>query len=310
MKFKNDFYKESEQAPSLTALKKAFENNRLAHALLLHGDDLKVLEAACFEISSKLLEFDGESLLKHPDFFSIRPINKMRQIGAESTRDLIHQIHYTPNRANRKVAVIYEADRMNNVAANIFLKTLEEPPPNTTIFLLTSRPYGLLETIRSRCLNFHLPAIFEGIQDPQWAEWKNIYSNWINTVQLRPGSKKEIERIVIGVYKIVVGFEQTLERLGEQQWEKNKDSLPVGLTEEEEIAQKAGIVKAVRYRLFKEIEQTTHNTALQSPSPPLINKLIQVIAELERMVRLIEVNLNECTALEAFLLSSLRIWAA
>ena len=50
-----------------------------------------------------------------------------------------------------RLLVIYEADRMNLSAANIFLKTLEEPTASTTILLLTTRPYSLLPTIRSRC---------------------------------------------------------------------------------------------------------------------------------------------------------------
>lgn len=309
MRCSPDFYKELEQSPSVIALNKALDNNRLPHGILLHGDDLGMLESVCFEISRKLLETSEENLLKHPDFFSIRPVNKMRQINAESTRDLIHQIQHTPNRANRKVAAIYEADRMNTTAANAFLKTLEEPPLNTTIFLLTSRPYGLLDTIRSRCFNFRLPTVLEGIGDSEWVAWEKMYSSWIESVQKRPGSKKEIEKTIIKLYKMVTDFERILGRLGEEHWERNKGELLEGLAEEEEIAQKTGMVRGVRHRLFKEIELVTCNVVLKVPSPSNINRLTQVVTELERMIGLVEVNLNECTALEAFLLSSLRIWS-
>lgn len=310
MKCSHDFYKELEHSPSVIVLNKALDNKKLPHAILLHGDDLGALESVCFAISRKLLETTEENLLKHPDFFSIRPVNKMRQINAESTRDLIHQIQHTPNRANRKVAAIYEADRMNITAANAFLKTLEEPPLNTTIFLLTSRPYSLLDTIRSRCFNFRLPAALENIEDAEWTNWEAMYSSWIETVQKRLGSKKEIEKAVIRIYKMVVEFEKILERLGEEDWKKNKEILSEGLAEEEEIAQKTGVVKAIRHRLFKEIELRTRNVALKIPSPAVIDRLTQVVAELERMTGLVEVNLNEATALEAFLLSSLRIWSS
>lgn len=309
MRSDHDFYKKLEESPSVIVLNKALNNNRLPHGILLHGDDLGALECVCFEISRKLLETKEENLLNHPDFFSIRPVNKMRQINAESTRELIHQIQHTPNRASRKVAAIYEADRMNITAANAFLKTLEEPPLNTTIFLLTSRPYSLLDTIRSRCLNFRLPTVLESIEDTEWMAWEKMYGNWIESVQKRPGSKKEIEKTVIKIYRMVVEFERILERLGEEYWKQNK-SLLEGLDEEEEIAQKTGVVKAIRHRLFKDIELTTRNTALKVPSPAIIHKLSHVVAELERMTGLMEVNLNECTGLEAFLLSSLRIWSA
>lgn len=310
MRSTDDLYKELEQSPSVIVLNKALNNNRLPHGILLHGDNLDAARSICFEISSKLLATEVKDLLQHPDFFSVRPVNKMRQINAETMRELIHKIQHTPNRADRKVAVVYEADRMNNTAANVFLKTLEEPPLNTTIFLLTSRPYDLLDTIRSRCLSFRLPVGLKGIERAEWDDWKTLYSNWIESLQKRPGSKKEIEKTIIKIYKMVVEFEKVLDELGEQHWDQTKGSLPEGLEEEEIIAQKTGIVKSIRHRLFKQIEEVTRDIALRAPSPKIINKLGQAVAELERMTRLTEVNLNEYTALEAFLLSSLRIWTA
>ena len=51
----------------------------------------------------------------------------------------------------KKVYLIDEADRMNQEAANSFLKTLEEPPADSILILITSRPFALLSTIVSRC---------------------------------------------------------------------------------------------------------------------------------------------------------------
>ncbi len=58
-----------------------------------------------------------------------------------------------------RVVIIAEADRMNDSAANAFLKTLEEVPPNTYFILTTSSCEKLLQTIRSRCLALHLPPL-------------------------------------------------------------------------------------------------------------------------------------------------------
>ena len=58
-----------------------------------------------------------------------------------------------------RVVIIAEADRMNDSAANAFLKTLEEVPPNTYFILTTSSREKLLQTIRSRCLSIHLPPL-------------------------------------------------------------------------------------------------------------------------------------------------------
>jgi DNA polymerase-3 subunit delta' len=55
-----------------------------------------------------------------------------------------------------RVVIIAEADRMNDSAANAFLKTLEEVPPNTYFILTTSSRERLLQTILSRCLALHL----------------------------------------------------------------------------------------------------------------------------------------------------------
>lgn len=55
------------------------------------------------------------------------------------------------NEARKRICIIEDADRMNNNTANAFLKTLEEPPPDTVIILTTSKPNSLLPTIISRC---------------------------------------------------------------------------------------------------------------------------------------------------------------
>ncbi len=49
-----------------------------------------------------------------------------------------------------KFVLVADAHRMNKESANAFLKTLEEPPPDSHIILTTSRPESLLPTIRSR----------------------------------------------------------------------------------------------------------------------------------------------------------------
>lgn len=55
-----------------------------------------------------------------------------------------------------RVVIVVDADRMNDSAANAFLKTLEEVPPDTYFILTTSSREKMLQTIRSRCLALHL----------------------------------------------------------------------------------------------------------------------------------------------------------
>ena len=60
-------------------------------------------------------------------------------------------------RGTRKVYILTEAERMNLEAANCLLKTLEEPPADSGLILLTTNLDALLPTIRSRCqiIPFH-----------------------------------------------------------------------------------------------------------------------------------------------------------
>ena len=58
-----------------------------------------------------------------------------------------------------RVVIVAEADRMNDSAANAFLKTLEEVPPDTYFVLTASSRERLLPTIRSRCLALHLSSL-------------------------------------------------------------------------------------------------------------------------------------------------------
>lgn len=60
-------------------------------------------------------------------------------------------IRLTAASATKRVLIVDSADEMNIPAANAFLKTLEEPPPNTVLILISHAPGGLLPTIRSRC---------------------------------------------------------------------------------------------------------------------------------------------------------------
>ena len=64
---------------------------------------------------------------------------------------IIDQAGHSPVRGKAKIFIIEEADTMLWQAQNALLKTLEEPPANTFLILITSNPDKFLQTIRSRC---------------------------------------------------------------------------------------------------------------------------------------------------------------
>ncbi|RJQ48547.1 MAG: hypothetical protein C4538_03670 [Nitrospiraceae bacterium] len=93
----------------------------------------------------------------HPDVFFIEPEGDGEQITVAAIRELEEALRYKPFEGNYKAAVIDQADRMNAAAANAFLDTLEAPPPQSILILISARPEMLLPTIRSRCqrINFN-----------------------------------------------------------------------------------------------------------------------------------------------------------
>jgi DNA polymerase III subunit delta' len=85
-------------------------------------------------------------------------------IYVATVRSLVQRAVISPAMGNRKVFIIGDAERMvpqegADMAANAFLKLLEEPPADTTIILTSSEPGALLPTIRSRVVTARVPFV-------------------------------------------------------------------------------------------------------------------------------------------------------
>jgi DNA polymerase-3 subunit delta' len=86
---------------------------------------------------------------EHLDVQAISPDGNF--IKVDQVRKIADEAEFRPFEGRRRVSIIDEADRLNLQAANSILKILEEPPETSLFVLVTSKPYALLETIRSRC---------------------------------------------------------------------------------------------------------------------------------------------------------------
>jgi DNA polymerase-3 subunit delta' len=200
---------------------------------------------------------------------------------------------------------------MNTESSNAFLKTLEEPPVRTTLLLLTTRPYALLPTIRSRCLNFRFPSAPPTYSPDGWAAWLDDYGAWLASVSRKTPDKRVVADWIMAAYGLIARFGAVLDAATGEIWKQQKEKLPDNLDDDEKTAIETGIANGLRMRLFGEIEQATRAFALpklQENDAVTNRALSAAIDKLEQSVGLLRLNLNELAALEEFFLTSLRIW--
>ena len=302
---------------ALKVLDRSLSQGRLAHGILLHGENLLTLENIVRVITAKLLKSKGDPF-EHPDCFILRPSGKAQLIKvgksdeSNSMRKLIVDIAKSSNQGGYKVGILLDADRMNPASANAFLKTLEEPPNGTTLFLLSTRPYDILSTIRSRCMNFRIPCNVECKEDPRWGKWLVDYREWLGLL-LNGVNKRNIPHIILGAYGLNARFHNILKEMTKRDWESQKKNLSENVSAEQKDAMESGISKGFRKELFGQIENATAQFArdvesLNSGQLPII-AIHQATDKLEKSVGLMEINFSQVAALELIFLSSLRIWS-
>jgi DNA polymerase-3 subunit delta' len=299
-------------------IESALERGRLAHSLVIHGADTETVEGFARELSARLLGLDlswSQSARTHPDLFTLRPSGKSRQIrigensGEPNTmRHFIKQLAQSPLSGERKVGIVYEGERLNANSANAFLKTLEEPPLSTTILLLTSRPYSLLPTIRSRCLQFRIPAGPGIATDPVVSAWLKDFRTWLDSLSRGSSDRSTAARQVMSAYGLAARYSVWLTGAGAAAVDKLRESGSLeGLDDAETEALKTSTAIGVRHRFLATVESATCEIARRDSAHAIPGA--RSIEALERAAGLMRLNFNDTGALEIFLLSVLRIWS-
>jgi len=127
------------------------QKTKLPQSLLFIGPEKIGKKTIAIEFASLILKSTTEELIKgiHPDFIFIKPEGKEIKIG-QLREELILKLCLKPFRGQYRVAIIDQAETMNIESQNALLKTLEEPPTNTILILISSLKEALLPTIRSR----------------------------------------------------------------------------------------------------------------------------------------------------------------
>src|SRR5512136_2225496 len=94
---------------------------------------------------------------KHSDIHIVDLISvEKKEIGVGQIAEMQNAAHLPPFEGKYKVFIFDRAEMLSHEAANSLLKTLEEPPPNILIILLTAKETALLPTIASRCQRVEL----------------------------------------------------------------------------------------------------------------------------------------------------------
>jgi DNA polymerase-3 subunit gamma/tau len=125
--------------------------------------------------------------------------------SVDDVRDLRERVAYAPAGGHWKVYILDEAHMLTKEAWNAFLKTLEEPPPNTVFVLATTEAHKVMATIADRCQRFDfqrptLEQITEVLDRVAAAE----------SIQLDPGAAAMIARSAQGSFRDALG---TLDQL-------------------------------------------------------------------------------------------------
>lgn len=189
----------------MTYLQRANEQNRLAHAYLLSGATRSGKRSLAAALANLVNKTRCEDIFapNTSGVFVVEPESKSRRIVIEQIRELEHSLQLRAATGRRKVAIICEADRLQPQAANAFLKTLEEPPKDSLLLLLSALPEVLPETIRSRCIAIPLAS------DQPLA----ITDEEVELVELLRGTAREKDRGVQTAYRVAQGFQRLLGRI-------------------------------------------------------------------------------------------------
>jgi DNA polymerase-3 subunit delta' len=175
--------------PAAVAAVHAMLATRVPHAVLLVGPPSVGKHALAMDLAGALLctgatgagrpcrSCRGCRMVEHgnhPDLHRLVPTGAGNQIriGDDlhpepgTIRRLAVDLALLPVEGGERVAVIRDAQRMNDIAQSALLKTLEEPPPATTLVLCVDDEEQLLPTIRSRCARIRLGTV--STRDIEW----------------------------------------------------------------------------------------------------------------------------------------------
>jgi DNA polymerase-3 subunit delta' len=153
-------------------LRQSLEKNRLHHALLFLGAEGVGKRTVAFSLAKAVqcLEKIGDfcdiclNCVKirnghHPDVRLLGVLPGRKEISIQQVREMERELSFHPFSGRKKIAIVDPAGLMNLSAQNALLKTLEEPPRDSLLILISTSIGGLLPTLVSRCLRLAFPPL-------------------------------------------------------------------------------------------------------------------------------------------------------
>jgi DNA polymerase III subunit gamma/tau len=159
--------------------------------------------------------------------------------SVDDIRDLRERVGYAPAAGRWKVYILDEAHMLTREAWNAFLKTLEEPPPNTAFVLCTTEPHKVMPTIVDRCqrFDFQRPSL-EQIA----AVLRRVAS--AESIEIDDGAVAAIARSARGSFRDGLGTLDQLVAYSGKQVETNDVLAVLGVAESELILAVADAIAA------------------------------------------------------------------
>jgi DNA polymerase-3 subunit gamma/tau len=160
------------QEPVVRTLRNAVERGKVHHAYLFVGSrgtgktSMAKILAACLNCEhGPTIEPCGQCdsclAIASASSLDVIEMDAASNNSVDDIRELRDSVAYAPVSGRRKVYILDEAHMLSTAAWNAFLKTLEEPPPNTVFVLATTEAQKVPATVVDRChrFDFHRPTV-------------------------------------------------------------------------------------------------------------------------------------------------------
>jgi DNA polymerase III delta' subunit len=163
-------------------------------AMLISCENVTRDKNAC-EICPTCKKIQSET---HPDCIIIKPIENFIKIN--EIREIIRIDNLANFEGKYKIFIIDEADKMRTESQNALLKVLEEPNPNTIFILITSKPYTILPTIRSRCQKFKFSSLPQDTYIKSFTKheinFRNDILDWLKDIKESGSNIFRLDKII------------------------------------------------------------------------------------------------------------------